>query len=251
MEQLLWLLRIVYKLYAVILFIASFLLLYPVYFLTLSNKNWHRITIGIVRFHVLLMQLAGGIVLRIKRKEKTPVRKPYVICPNHSSYLDIPLLFRVVDDYFVFMGKKEIENYPLFNAFFTKGMNILVDRSSKIGSHKAFMQACAEIDRGNSVLIFPEATIPDNAPILNNFKNGAFKLAIEKQVPIVPITFLDNWKILQGGSLFAGKAGPGLANVIIHPSIDTKGMTENDIPALKQRVFDMVNAPLCDLAEHR
>ena len=125
-------------------------------------------------------------------------------------------------------------------------MNILVERRSKMSSHKAFMQACAEIDNGNSVLIFPEATIPHNAPVLNSFKNGAFKLAVEKQVPIVPVTFLGNWKILQGSIMFKGKAGPGITRVIVHQSIETKGMNENDIPALKQKVFDVMNAPLLE-----
>jgi 1-acyl-sn-glycerol-3-phosphate acyltransferase len=246
MDIILWLPRALYKIYAIIVFVATFLLLYPLYYITLSKKKWHKITIEIIRFHVFVMQLLGGIITVVKRAEKTPVRKPYVICPNHSSYLDIPLVFRVIKDYFIFLGKREIENYPLFHIFFTKGMNVLVDRSSKLGSHKAFMRACEEIDKGNCVLIFPEATIPDNAPVLNPFKNGAFKLAIEKQVPIIPITFTGNWKILQGSKMFKGKAGPGITKVIVHPSIDTRGMTENDITALKNRVFEVMNAPLLE-----
>lgn len=247
MDIILWLPRALYKIYAIAVFVATFLLLYPVYYISLLRKEWHPITIEVIRFHVLLMQILGGIIMVVRRMEKTPVKKPYVICPNHSSYLDIPLVFRVVKDYFIFMGKREIENYPLFHVFFTKGMNILVDRSSKMGSHKAFMQACDEIDEGNSVLIFPEATIPDNAPVLNPFKNGAFKLAIEKQVPIIPVTFTGNWRILQGSKMFKGKAGPGITKVIVHKSIDTRGMTENDIGALKNKVFEVMNAPLLDI----
>ena len=244
MNIILWLPRALYKIYAILIFVVTFLLIYPFYFITLSKKKWHFITIEIIRFHVLLMQILGGIIMFVKREEKIPVRKPYVICPNHSSYLDIILLFRVINDYFVFLGKKEIENYPLFHIFFTKKMNILVDRSSNMGSHKAFMQAGEEIDKGNTVLIFPEATIRNNTPVLNPFKNGAFKLAVEKQVPIVPVTFLGNWKILQGSIMFKGKAGPDITRAIVHQSIDTKGMNENDIPALKQKVFDVINAPL-------
>lgn len=244
MEIILWLPRALYKIYAIVVFVATFLLIYPFYYITLLNKKWHKITIEIIRFHVLIIQIMGGIVMIISREEKNPVRKPYVICPNHSSYLDIPLVFRLIPDYFVFLGKREIENYPLFHVFFTKGMNILVDRSSKMASHKAFLQACEEIDKGNSVLIFPEATIPNNAPLLNPFKNGAFRLAIEKQVPIVPVTFLGNWKILQGSKLLKGKAGPGITRVIVHKSIDTRGMRQEDLPRLRQQVFDIMNKPL-------
>lgn len=244
MDIILWLPRALYKIYIILVFVLTFLLLFPVYYFTLSKKKWHPVTLEIIRLHVLLMQFCCGIIMLVKRLEKTPLKKPYVICPNHSSYLDIPLVFRVVQDYFVFLGKKEIENYPLFHNFFTKGMNILVDRSSNVGSHKAFMQACEEIDKGNCVLIFPEATIPDNAPVLNPFKNGAFKLAIEKQVPIVPVSFLGNWKILQGSIMFKGMAGPGITRVIVHKSIDTAGMTQNDLSELKKKVFDVINEPL-------
>lgn len=246
LDILCWLPRALYKTYAILVFVLTFLLLYPVYYFTLLKKKWHPVTINIIRFHVSLMQWLGGIIMIVKRMENMPVRKPYVICPNHSSYLDIPLVFRVIPDYFVFLGKREIENYPMFHIFFTKGMNILVDRSSKLGSHKAFVQACEEIDKGNSVLIFPEATIPNDAPLLNPFKNGAFKLAIEKQVPIVPVTFTGNWKILQGSKMFKGKAGPGITKVVVHQSIDTRGMSQDDLPLLRQRVFDTINKPLVE-----
>jgi 1-acyl-sn-glycerol-3-phosphate acyltransferase len=193
------------------------------------------------------LQLTGGILLIKKYKEKLPENIPFVICPNHSSYLDIVLLYRVFKNHFVFMGKKEIEKAPLFNIYFTSGMNILVDRSSKVGSHKAFKKVGEEIDKGHSVVIFPEGTIPHHAPYLKQpFKNGAFRLAIEKQVPIVPVTFLHNWKRLQGSKLYKGKAGPGYTKVIIHEKIETKGMTDDDLVNLREKVFNIINQPIIE-----
>ena len=76
------------------------------------------------------------------------------------------------------------------------------------------------------------------------FKNGAFKLAIEMQVPVIPITFFTNYKRLEMAGLFSGKAGPGIAKAVIHEPIPTIGMTEDDIPQLKERVFNIINDEL-------
>lgn len=68
-------------------------------------------------------------------------------------------------------------------------------------------------------------------------------LAIEKQVPIVPVTFMNNWVLLPDD--FQHRVGqPGLARVIVHPHIDTKGMTLDDIETLKQKVYEIIDRPL-------
>ena len=95
--------------------------------------------------------------------------------------------------------------------------------------------------------MFPEGTIPNNAPTLGRFKVGAFKLAVDMQVPIVPITMPNNYKILEMKGLFSGKAGPGLAKVIIHEPISTIGMTEKDIPELQNKVFNVISNQLQEL----
>ena len=137
-----------------------------------------------------------------------------------------------------------MKNIPLFGHFF-KEMNIPVDRASIMSSHRAFSRAKDDIDKGISVAIFPEAGIPDNAPHLLAFKNGAFKLAIEKQIPIIPIVFLDNWKRMPDGILrrmFAG--GPGRSRMIVHEPVETTGMSENDLVTLKHKVYRVIDETL-------
>lgn len=170
-------------------------------------------------------------------------KAPYIICANHTSYLDIVLTYCLFRDYFVFMGKIELNKVPLFNIFF-KDMNILVDRKSVTGSHRAFLKAAQEIDKGHCVALFPEGTISQKAPQMLPFKNGAFKLAIEKQVPIVPVTFINNWNLLEDKAFWKSRCRPGVATVVIHPFIETKGMTEEDLLSLKSKVFETINQPL-------
>jgi 1-acyl-sn-glycerol-3-phosphate acyltransferase len=222
---------------------------YPAYFILLQRKEWFPKVFTLYKICARLMLYNAAVFPKILRKPKLKNNTPYVICPNHCSYLDIVTTYIAIPDYFHFMGKAELKNIPLFGHFF-KEMNIPVDRSSIMSSHRAFKRAKEDIDEGISVAIFPEAAIPDSAPKLNAFKNGAFKLAIEKQVPIIPIVYLDNWKRMPDGILrrmFAG--GPGISRIIIHEPVETTGMTEKDIPALKHEIHRMMEDSL-NGAEH-
>lgn len=217
---------------------------YPAYYILLQRKEWFPQVFKLYKVCARLMVCNAGIFPKMVQKPKLEHNKPYVICPNHCSYLDIVTTYIAIADYFHFMGKAELRNIPLFGHFF-KEMNIAVDRASIMSSHRAFQRAKDDIDKGISVAIFPEATIPDGAPRLGTFKNGAFKLAIEKQVPIIPIVFLDNWKRIPDGILrrmFAG--GPGVSRIIVHDPVETKGMTEKDISSLKHKIYRIIDDTL-------
>jgi 1-acyl-sn-glycerol-3-phosphate acyltransferase len=184
-----------------------------------------------------------GIRHRIVRSPVLDSKQAYVICPNHTSFLDIILTYIVIPNYFHFMGKAELRKVPLFNIFFNK-MNILVDRGSIIGSHRAFLRASRDLDKNISIAIFPEATIPESAPRLGRVKNGAFKLAIDKQVPIIPVVYLDNWRLLPDGERRKTGGTPGVSRVVIHDPIETRGMTENDLSALKKKYLEILDSTL-------
>ncbi|MGQ0828756.1 MAG: lysophospholipid acyltransferase family protein [Bacteroidota bacterium] len=184
-----------------------------------------------------------GLILRVKWKTaKDHLPQPCVYCSNHVSYLDIISSYLVVPRYFVFMGKQELNKAPLFRIFF-KEMNILVDRKSNVASHRAFLRAGTDMDKGHSVFLFPEGTISSDGR-LRGFKNGAFRLAIEKQVPIVPITFLNNWKMLQNGGYFKAIGKPGICKTVVHEPISTVGMTEKDLISLRTKVYDIIQKEL-------
>jgi 1-acyl-sn-glycerol-3-phosphate acyltransferase len=102
------------------------------------------------------------------------------------------------------------------------------------------------IDEGHPLVILPEGTISRVAPKLTEFKTGSVSLAIRKHVPILPITFTTNWIRLQRKGLFAGKASPGISEVIIHPLISTNKLTKNDTDELQLKLRDIINAPLHD-----
>jgi 1-acyl-sn-glycerol-3-phosphate acyltransferase len=237
-------LRWVYKLWFALVFFGSLVVLYIPFRILLYTPRRYDRAFRLKRMWAWFLQWSCGVPMRLVRKAPLP-RAPYVICCNHSSYLDIIQMYNVLPEYFLFMGKYELLKWPLFNIFF-KGMNIAVNRGSHVEAAKAFRKAAEAIDRGTSVALFPEGTIPAFTPRLKPFKDGAFKLAIEKQVPIVPITFLDHWRLFGEPTELLSRARPGRARAIQHAPIPTAGLTMDDLVPLRQRVFAVIEAPLLE-----
>jgi 1-acyl-sn-glycerol-3-phosphate acyltransferase len=236
--------RILWKALFLLNFAVSLIILYPLFYILLSKKEWFPKAFQLKKLWARWIFIIPGIIIKVKYitpADKLP--QPAVYCANHASYLDVVAGYIVIPNYFVSMGKKELDKVPLFRSFF-KEMNILVDRKSITGSHKAFVRAEQEIDKGHSLFLFPEGGILSNTGQLHNFKNGAFKLAIEKQIPVIPITFLNNWQIFQNGVLTRTYGQPGISRVVVHEPISTLGMTSNDLVSLRTRVHDIIQHEL-------
>lgn len=130
----------------------------------------------------------------------------------------------------------------MLNIFF-RTVDISVNRENARESFKSVREASDSLDKNFNIVIYPEGAIGDYPPNLLRFKNGPFKLAIEKQVPVVPVTMLDNWKLLYvHGWKFHGR--PGRARVIVHEPIETTGMTIADMDELKKKVFHVISNQL-------
>ena len=236
--------RFVYKLYYLFVFAGTMLLFYPILYYFLSNPKRFPLAFKFIQFYAFVLLMFAGVILIIKGKENIPKTRPYIICSNHSSFLDPFCFYRIFDEYFVFIGKKEIEKWPLFHIFYTTGMNILVDRTSNAGALSAFKRMSVELDKGNPLVIFPEGTRSKISPKLEPFKAGAFAIALKKGVPILPISYVDNWKRLQYGGLFKGHAGPGIARVIIHKPIPTINIHKDNLDELQDEIHRIIEEPI-------
>ncbi len=122
-------------------------------------------------------------------------------------------------------------------------MHITVDRSNARSKYSVLEKSKIAVRKNKSVLIFPEGGIvTENPPQMTPFKEGAFRLAIEEQVPIVPVTMPYNWIVLPDVTL------PFYYHhelkAIFHEPIETLGMTLEDLPRLKQKVFDILELEL-------
>lgn len=185
-----------------------------------------------------------GFAYKIIKEETPDPKKSYMFVANHTSMADIMLMLVSVKNPFVFVGKKELAKIPLF-GFFYKRTCILVDRGSAKSRQGVFLRAQRRLKQGLSICIFPEGGVPNEHIVLDAFKDGAFRLAINHQIPVVPITFYDNKKRFSY-TFFSG--GPGKMRVKIHKFFKTEGLTIDDTKQLNETtrtvILEELNKPI-------
>ena len=185
-----------------------------------------------------------GFYLRIKYKKPFPKNISHILVSNHTSYLDPFIMFRVSKTPFVFVGKKELDKIPVFGYFYSK-VCILVDRDDSRSRKDVYEKSIKRLERGVSICIFPEGGVPEPGVVLREFKNGAFNLAIQFQIPIVPLSFYDcerRFPYFFAYNYFVG--GPGKLRARFHDFIETKGLKENDRDMLKNKVYKLLKEDL-------
>jgi 1-acyl-sn-glycerol-3-phosphate acyltransferase len=215
---------ILYRIWFYILVLIPILILLPFLLISISREQWYPYFFKLARIWACFILIGMGFVFKINREEIPQKKASYMFVANHTSMVDIMLMFVSVKNPFVFVGKKELAKIPLF-GFFYKRTCILVDRSSIKSRQAVFLRAQRRLKQGLSICIFPEGGVPDEAIVLDTFKDGAFRLAINHQIPIVPITFSDNKKRFSY-TFFSG--GPGLMRAKIHKFIKTEGLAIDD-----------------------
>ncbi len=223
-----------------ILFLGFFLLIFPLHFFFLLGKNrrLHNAAHWLNKIWGMVIMYPVGVYLEIKNREVVDPKGVYVFAPNHSSYYDIPICNVSIHNTFRFIGKAELNKVPLFGYMF-KRLHIPVNRASRTDSYKSFVRSKEKLEEGTSVLVFPEGTFPDKTKVtLMRFKDGAFRMAIENKVPIVPMTVLNADRALLDDGKWLIR--PGKVTVIFHEPIDTSEMTLDDAPALKNRIRDWI-----------
>lgn len=221
-------------------FLLIFILLYPIVFISLQKEEWKIVVHYCNRIWGRIFFFMAGMPLKITYEAKLDPKKAYVFCANHFSYLDIALMGTVIKNYFAFVGKSSVKSVPLFGYMFAKA-HIQVDRSDKGSRTKALTRSIKALKSGRSIMIFPEGGIfSTNFPqMVQPFKDGAFSMAIENQVPIVPISLVDNYKVMPEVRMIWHPI-----RVIFHAPIETKGKTKKDIEDLKKQVYEVIQPTL-------
>lgn len=214
-----------------------FLALYPLFFLSVQNKRLHWLGHFCYRLWGSVVYIFSFVPLIVRREFHQKGKTPYVFVANHTSYLDIPLMYLLTRGNVAFLGKSSLAKAPLFGYLY-KNLHILVDRKHRDSKVEAMDKCRKKIERGHSVIIFSEGTIPRTPPVLNDFKDGAFRLAIEKQIPIIPVTIPYNWLILPDDKSFS--VSWHICKATVHEAISTVGMVDADTPALRDKVRSII-----------
>lgn len=182
----------IYRVWFYLLIAIATILLMPFLFVFTIKETFYPYFYKVARTWSKIILYGMGLFPKVKKQAEPKLGKSYVLVANHSSMIDIMLMFAVIKNPFVFVGKKELAKLPVF-GFFYKRSSILVDRQNLRSRNAVFKQAQRRLNQGNSICIFPEGGVPkDDTLILGRFKDGAFRMAIDHQKPIFPLIFYDN-----------------------------------------------------------
>lgn len=234
---------ILYRIWFYVLVALPIIILFPILIISIAKESWYPFFFKLARFWAKFILIGMGFGWKINRLQTPEKGKSYMFIANHTSMIDIMLmLVTVKNNPFVFVGKKELAKIPLF-GFFYKRTCILVDRSSAKSRQAVFLRAQKRLKSGLSICIFPEGLVPEEDVLLAEFKDGAFRLAINHKIPIVPITFFDCKKRFSY-TFFSG--GPGLLRVKIHEFLKTDLLKIENTKQLNTKAFEVISESLKD-----
>lgn len=234
-----------YRIWFYILVALPIIVLFPILVISILKETWYPFFFKIAQIWARFILIGMGFVTKITYLQKPEIKKSYMFIANHTSMVDIMLMLVTVKNPFVFVGKAELAKIPLF-GFFYKRTCILVDRTSAKSRQAVFLRAQRRLKQGLSICIFPEGLVPEEHILLDEFKDGAFRLAINHKTSIVPITFADNKKRFSY-TFFSG--GPGIMRAKMHPFIPTDGLTVEDTKALNAQSREVILKQLEDFQE--
>ncbi|MGK6352119.1 lysophospholipid acyltransferase family protein [Parapedobacter sp. DT-150] len=223
---------------------ASVLVFFVLFFPVLAvlardpERHFHRIA-RCRRIIGFLGSTLVGVFYRFTFETPIDWSRPYIICANHTSNLDITAMVLLCPSAFSFMGKIELLDNPVTGLFF-KTIDIPLNRQSKLSAFRAFKKAEGNLRQGRTMVIFPEGHIGEEfPPRLYDFKNGPFKLAIETQVPVIPVVIHNAWKVFWDDGKKLGSR-PGIIEIEILKPIEMTGLRLEHADRLRDDVRDRI-----------
>jgi 1-acyl-sn-glycerol-3-phosphate acyltransferase len=164
----------------------------------------------------------------------------FVYVANHASYLDSPAFVIAIPGNFRPLGKIEMKKIPVFGLLYPYVV-VTIDRSSISSKRKSMAQLKEKLNSGFSIFLFPEGKMNQTEETLLPFQDGAFRVAIETQKPIVPMLILNARRLLPRSKF---ELRPGTITTVFLDPVPTEGLQLEDLPKLKQTVFEQMKEGL-------
>jgi 1-acyl-sn-glycerol-3-phosphate acyltransferase len=233
----------IYCLYALVLFVGIMLLLFP--FVILASF-FGRITGGnlVYRLCMLWGDIWFFLVFIWHRnyfEQPLDKDKQYIFVGNHISYIDAPMLVKTIRRPIRALGRIELSRTPVF-GFIYRSVVVIVNRSDAEHRAKSVRNLKSIIGKGISIIVMPEGTFNMTGKPLKEFFDGAFRVAIETQTTLKPFLLLDAYDRMHYRHLFS--LTPGRSRAVFLEEIPVSGLTIADLPALKQKVYSIMETKL-------
>jgi 1-acyl-sn-glycerol-3-phosphate acyltransferase len=228
-------LRFVYTVYVAIVFVFFLCVTAPFFFIfsILFRDKALLPILGLCKFIAYGFGSLSGIFYRFHDRQKIDKKRAYMLVANHRSNLDAPVCAVACWGRVRYLGKQELLKIPLLGQLL-KITIVIVDRASSESRKKSIQKLLEYMRNGDSIFIFPEGTRnkTKEQPLID-FKDGAFRIAIELQAPILPMLYLHTDTIMPYKPLLLR---PGTVEIHYLDPIETHGLSENDIFTLREKV---------------
>lgn len=195
----------------------------------LCGRSWARINAFMTPMRVA-----------VEGRENLDPGRSYVIVSNHQSHYDVFVLYGWLDTDFRWVMKAELRRVPFLGAACARLGHVYIDRSDRQAALASLQAARDRITGGTSILFFPEGTRSRDGS-LREFKKGAFRMALDLGLPILPLTVSGTRHILPPDTL---DLRPGSARLVIHPPVPVDGLGPEDAEALAARVRRVIASEL-------
>jgi 1-acyl-sn-glycerol-3-phosphate acyltransferase len=229
-------LAIIFLTYILLVFISAMVLVLPFILISsvlFKHKKAQDIIFLLLKLWAWIFSILCFFPVRTLGYKYQNPDKAYIYVCNHNSYLDAITAVISVSGSVKPLGKIEMVKTPLFGMIY-KRVVVLIDRKNKESRAQSMRELKTDLERGQSILIFPEGTMNKTEVDLANFYDGAFRLAIETQTDIAPMVILNARKLLPRAHPLRVK--PGLITCIFGEPVEIAGLKEEDLEDLKSKV---------------
>lgn len=187
-----------------------------------------------------------GSELVVHGKENIPKKGPVVFIGNHQGYADIIAYCAALSPSlaFAYVAKDDLGKIPIYGTWIRRIRSVLIKRNDPRASLKAIDEGIELIEKGFSLMIFPEGT-RSRGPEMGSFKRGAFKLAVKPGVPIIPVSLNGSYKMFEETGIVKGAR----IDVMVHPPVETKGLSRKEEKQMCLDVEKTVKDGLLQLQE--
>jgi 1-acyl-sn-glycerol-3-phosphate acyltransferase len=190
---------------------------------------------GCARTWSWLILATTGVSVEVTGLDHLPRDRTFIFVSNHQSIYDIPVIFATLPYQLRIIAKESLGSFPFLGWHLRRNGHLLVDRRNpdRAGILRRWR---ALVGEGLSLVIFPEGTRSADGRV-GRFKAGSFLLAVEAQLPVVPLSIDGTRHVMRKGRLMTS---PGHARLVVHEPIDTAGLAVSDARQLAERVRDVV-----------
>jgi 1-acyl-sn-glycerol-3-phosphate acyltransferase len=238
-----FLLRKIWAIYAVMLFLVLMTLSLPVIGLNMIFTPGPRALRRNIRYlhHIFTPTFLAliGIRLRIEGAEHLDQARSYVIVGNHRSSLDFIVNAAAFPGVYRYLAKQELQKIPVF-GWVVKKMCLIVDRSSAISRARSVVNLKQQLAEGWSIFIYPEGSRNKTEDALGTFHDGAFRIAIQTGAPLAIQTLVNVRDVISPTRLVDLR--PGVLRIIWEQPIETSDLKQEDVSALKERVRGLMES---------